>query len=299
MFRCDLRASSSPRPTGGPPQCHARSSPSERPSPHAASSDPKPEARSPMPFVPVSPRPMLTLLLFTLLNPAFAKKDKDPEDETPHVGPKVSKRADKRYEDVITTTDGTRWRGKVLERGDTWRILLDGRSEVVVPKDKIIAITRELHPGYLHAGQWGLRATLGFEGGARVAGANAGAPYGATSRITLSRSFGGLLVPELQVAWSPFGRDQGTYSTQAAFGARVYYQEDQRGKPFTDAHIIFAGGLEDIGFRTGTGFQWDVTPSTGLSGTLGVLVLTQDDDYFNGTALAIGLSLGMEGQVRF
>ncbi len=247
------------------------------------------------------------------------RKDKR-EEGVSRVGPRVSRRAQPRYEDVLTTENGTRWRGNITERGDSWRIVLPSRSEVVIPKDEIVAITRELHPGYVHSGQWGFRWTLGFEGGARVGSAKSGARYGAANRFTLSRSFGGLAVPELQVAFSPFGFDEGDYSTQIAGGARIYYREDQRGKPFTDTHIVFAGSLADLGFRTTTGFQYDTSPNFGLSGGLGVLVLTQKsettssseetedgerdksrggDETVVETALGAGLTVSIEAQVRF
>ena len=49
-------------------------------------------------------------------------------------GYKLSKRVNLRYQDVIVTNDGTRWCGKIVEKGEVFRIRLEGQSEVAIPR---------------------------------------------------------------------------------------------------------------------------------------------------------------------
>ena len=54
-------------------------------------------------------------------------------------GNELSKRTQLRYEDVLTTRDGSRWRGKIIQKGDIYRIRLEDKSEVAVLKENVMS----------------------------------------------------------------------------------------------------------------------------------------------------------------
>jgi hypothetical protein len=226
-----------------------------------------------------------------------------PDAEAAKKPPTLSKRAELRYEDVITTRDGTRWRGKLIEKGDFYRIRLDDNSEIVIPRADVDSVTRELHPGFPHQGQWGLRAGLGLELGVRLADSNAGLRYGPDVSLSVSRSFGGSVEPEINFILSPMGTEQGNYTWQIAFGSRVYFQPERRAKPFASTQFILTGAQGDLGLRTGPGFQWDWSPNAGIGFVQGFELISQlkGDETEEGSvaAVALGYHFMIDLQVRF
>lgn len=214
--------------------------------------------------------------------------------------PSISKRAQLRYEDVITLRDGTRWRGKILDKGEFYRIRLNDNSEIVIPRAEVESVTRELHPGYPHRGQWGLRAGVGMEIGIRLADSNAGLRYGPDLDLALSRSFGGSVEPELHLILSPMGTDQGNYVAQVAFGTRVYFQPERRAKPFASTQFILNGTEGDLGLRTGPGIQWDWSPKAGIGFVQGFELLSQSsDEEEDGSLSAVGMGYHLMVDLQF
>ncbi len=213
-------------------------------------------------------------------------------------GNRLPTRVELRYEDVVTTLDGTRWRGKIVKRGDVFVIRLDGQSEISIPKEQVVSVTRELHPGMLHNGQWGVRAGLGGELGYVFASSSGvGLHYGALLQLGLTRNLGGSFEPELIVAVSPLTNEDAVYSWQLIFGTRYYLSSNRRAKPYTDTQLIFYGARKDLGLRTGPGIILDLSPNVGVGVQQGVSLITQRVD--DGVAAAIGYHLLFNAQGRF
>lgn len=209
-------------------------------------------------------------------------------------GNRLSKRAQRRYEDVLTTHDGSRWRGKIFARGDVYRIRLEDGSEVAVPQADVASVTRELIPGYPHTGQWGVRAALGGEAAIVASDTNAGIQYGALGEFALTRNFQGPFEPELILLASPLGPEDGKYSWQVALGTR-YYLGTRRAKPFTFTELVLAGSHGDLGLRTGPGFMFDVSPNFGIGVSQGVTLMSQKEP----KATGVGYHILVSFQGRF
>ena len=233
----------------------------------------------------------MILLLFCALFASVA-------DAAPRI---LSKRAQARYEDVVTTKDGSRWRGRLIEKGEVYRIRLPDNSEVAIPKEQVQSVTRELDPGLPHQGQWGLRASTGLELGVRLADSNAGLRYGPVVELSLAHSFGGSVEPELLVVLSPMGDAQGNYTTQLGFGTRIYFQPERRAKPFAATQFVLMGSQGDLGLRTGPGFQWDWSPNAGIGFVQGFELISQlkNSDGDDQVAVALGYHMMVEAQLRF
>lgn len=210
-------------------------------------------------------------------------------------GNELTRRAQLRYEDVLTTRDGSRWRGKLLQTGDTYRIRLDDKSEVAVPKENVLSVSRELQTGYPHSGQWAVSVEAGLEIAIVAADANAGAQFGPLVQTTFTRNFGGPLEPELIVGTCPLGPDDGSANVQLGVGARYYLAPTRRAKPFTSTQVILYGTHGDLGLRTGPGMLYDVTPNLGLGFGQGVTLMSQTKP----KATGVGYHVMATAQGRF
>ncbi len=207
----------------------------------------------------------------------------------------LSPRVNRRYQDVIVTQAGSRWRGRILERGDVYRIRLSDNSEIVLRKEDIVAVTRELHPGLLHNGQWCARFTPGVEVAFVIADVDGGPQYGLFGELAIAHNWGGALEPEITLSVSPVGPKDGKVTAQLGLGLRYYLQKDTRGKAFTNTQLILYGTRGDLGLRTGPGFMWDLSPGFGLGTHQGVTLLIQDAP----DAVAVGYHAGLTAQGRF
>lgn len=236
--------------------------------------------------VPSALRPLLALAVLALFAPAPAHAA---------AGNELSRRTQLRYEDVLTTRDGSRWRGKLLQTGDTYRIRLDDKSEVAVPKENVMSVSRELQPGYPHSGQWAVSVDAGMEIAIVAADANAGAQFGPIVQTTFTRNFGGPLEPEVLVGACPLGPDDGHPNLQVGVGARYYLAPTRRAKPFTSTEVILYGSHGDLGLRTGPGMLYDVTPNFGLGFGQGVTLMSQTQP----KATGVGYHVMASAQGRF
>ncbi|MSQ01625.1 MAG: hypothetical protein EXR71_07000 [Myxococcales bacterium] len=207
----------------------------------------------------------------------------------------LSPRVNQRYQDVILTTSGSRWRGRVLERGEAYRIRLADNSEVVLRKDDILSVTRELHPALLHNEQWCARFTPGFEVAFVIADVDGGTRHGFFGEFAVARNFGGAFEPEITLAVSPVGPKDGAVNAQLGLGIRYYFQADRKAKAYTNTQLILFGTRGDLGLRTGPGFMWDISPGFGLGTHQGVTLLIQDAP----EAVAVGYHAGLTAQGRF
>ncbi len=205
----------------------------------------------------------------------------------------LSPRVNRRYQDVIVTTDGSRWRGRILSRGEVYRIRLADQSELVIAKEEIVSVTRELNPALVHNGQWCLRATPGFEAAFVIADEGGGPQYGGLLEVAVARNWGGSFEPELTVTLTPIG-PQDSLTVEAGFGIRYYLQPDSKVKAYTNTQFILYGNRGDLGLRTGPGFMWDVSPGFGIGTNQGVTLLIQD----NPAAVAVGYHAGLTVQGR-
>lgn len=213
-----------------------------------------------------------------------------------HAGNKLSKRVQQRYEDVVVMRDGTKWRGKIVSKGATYRIRLDDHSEVCVAKEDVEAVTRELHPGLLHNGQWTINAYAGGEAAVQL-GNNLGPRYGLYFAASFGHNFGGTLEPEIFVDTTPLGADDLITGNSIEFGvgARIYLTPTRKVKPFTETLIVTGGTHYDLGLRSGPGLLWDIGESFGLGFTQDfVLVVQSEPEIF-----ALGYQANLTGQVRF
>lgn len=210
-------------------------------------------------------------------------------------GNRLSRRQQLRYQDVVVTREGSRWRGKVIERGEVIRVRLEDQSEVAVPRDQVVSISRELHPGLVHNGMWGLRASPGFELAFASAELDAGLQYGPMMEFALSHNFGGPFEPEGVVVLTPLGPQDGSVTVQVGVGVRYYLQAAKRAKPFTSTQIILYGNRGDLGLRTGPGFLWDITENIGLGINQGVTIVIQVDP----EEVAVGYHAVLTVQGRF
>lgn len=237
---------------------------------------------------------MIALLSLALLAPSVAHAGSD----APRVGNQLSKRTQLRYQDVLTTRSGSRWRGKLVERGDVFRIRLDDASEVSVPKEEVASITREPHPGYPHTGQWQARASVGAEVAFVTATTNAGLQAGPYVEVGFGPNIGGGLEPELVVILTPLGPEDGQFVTQIGVSARYYLQPFKRVKPYTDTQVVVYGTERDLGLRTGPGFVVDLSPNFGLGMSQGVTLMSQvgaDGEQ----AAGVGYHFSVQAQGRF
>lgn len=210
-------------------------------------------------------------------------------------GYKLSKRVNLRYQDVVVTTDGTRWCGKIVEKGDTFRIRLEGQSEIAIPREQILSVTRELNPELVHNGQITLRVTPGVEAAFVIADENGGPQYGVFTEAAIGANFGGAFEPELTLTMTPVGPDDGRTNLELGIGLRYYIQPRSKTKAFTNTQIIMYGSRGDLGLRTGPGFTWDIGQNFGFGIHQGVTLLIQDDP----EAVAVGYHVGLTGQGRF
>lgn len=236
----------------------------------------------------IAMRHLLRLLLLLVFAPVALPAAAAPQ------GNQLSRREQLRYQDVVTTRDGSRWRGKVIERGDVFRVRLEDNSEVAVPKAEVVSVTRELHPGLPHRGQWQSRATVGFEVAFQT-GENAGVNYGPTLEVGLGRNWGGAFEPEVSVTLSPMAPEAGTYTAQIGIGTRYYLQPFDRAKPYAATQVVVAGSYADLGLRTGGGVLLDLTPNFGVGLDQGVTLMTQGAPI----AVGVGYHVGLLAQGRF
>jgi hypothetical protein len=237
---------------------------------------------------------LLGLLIAATLSVAPAHAEPD----APRAGNRLSKRAELRYQDVLTTRGGSIWRGKLVDRGDVYRIRLDDNSEVAVPKAEVASVTRELHPGYPHKGQWDVRVAAGAELAFISATQNAGIQAGPYVELALGHNFGGAFEPELVVVLSPIGPEETSITPEVGVGARYYLQPFKRVKPFTTTQVILYGLQGDLGLRTGAGFLLDASPNIGVGVSQGVTLMSQesaDHDF----AAGIGYFVTAQAQARF
>lgn len=207
----------------------------------------------------------------------------------------LAPRVNRRYQDVIVAQDGSRWRGKITERGDVYRIRLADNSEVVLRKEEIVSVTRELHPGLLHNGQWCARFTPGVEAAFVIADEGGGPQYGFFGELAIAHNWGGAFEPEITLSVSPVGPKDGKVTAQVGLGIRYYLQADKRSKAFTNTQLVLYGTRGDLGLRTGPGFMWDLSPGFGLGTHQGVTLLIQDAP----AAVAVGYHAGLTAQGRF
>lgn len=221
-----------------------------------------------------------------------------PAHAAPQAGNQLSKRTQLRYQDVLTTRSGSRWYGKIIERGEVYRIKLEDNSEVAVPKEEVASLTRELHPGYPHKGQWVARLSPGAEVAFATGSTNAGLTTGPYVEMSFGRNFGGGFEPEIVIVASPIAPEQGSITPEIGIGARYYLQPYKRAKPFTSTQVILYGQHGDLGLRTGPGFLLDISPGFGLGISQGVTLMTQvgEDDEVRA---AIGYHFTIQGQGRF
>lgn len=206
----------------------------------------------------------------------------------------LSPRVNRRYQDVIVTTDGSRWRGRVIARGEKYRIRLADQSELVIPKEDIVSVTRELNPALVHNGQWAFRATPGFEAAFVIADEGGGPQYGGLLELAVAHNWGGSFEPELTLTLSPIG-PKDSLTVEAGIGIRYYLQPDSKTKAYTNTQLILYGNRGDLGLRTGPGFMWDISPGFGIGTNQGVTLLIQD----NPAAVAVGYHAGLTVQGRF
>ncbi|MSP57015.1 MAG: hypothetical protein EXR69_15645 [Myxococcales bacterium] len=222
-------------------------------------------------YRPLSFRPgILWLVLLVAAGVAVAAPDAEAA-----AGNQLSKRTQLRYEDVLTTRDGSRWRGKLLQKGDLYRIRLLDKSEVAVPKEQVMSITRELQTGYPHQGQWAVTVNAGLEVAIVSADSNAGAQVGPIVETTFTHNFGGAFEPEFTIVECPVGPTDGGVNLQLAAGVRYYLNPKSRAKPFTSTQVVFFGSHGDLGLRTGPGMIYDITPNFGLGFVQGVTLISQ------------------------
>ena len=207
----------------------------------------------------------------------------------------LSRRVNLRYQDVIVTQSGTRWRGRILERGAVYRIRLRDATEIAITKEEILSVTRELDPALVHNGQWAVRVTPGFEAAFVIADEDGGPQYGAMAEIALAHNWGGAFEPELTLTLSPVGPKDGSLTLQGGFGVRYYLQPDSKWKAYTNTQVILYGTRGDLGLRTGPGFMWDISPGFGLGTHQGVTLLIQAEP----AAVAVGYHAGLTAQGRF
>jgi hypothetical protein len=211
-------------------------------------------------------------------------------------GNRLSKRAQLRYQDVLTLQTGTKWRGRVVARGEEYHILLGDGSEVVVQQGEVVSLTRELHPGLVHTGQVGLRASAGGEVAYAISETLPGLRYGPIVELGVTYNFRGPFEPELVVAISPVAAEPGAYAWQLALGARYYLNTERKAKPFTYTQVVLYGAYEDLALRTGPGLLLDLGPNVGLGFSQGVTLLSQrvPDDAFG-----VGYHVLLTAQGRF
>jgi hypothetical protein len=235
---------------------------------------------------------LLAPLLATLLTPTAAAAPAQ------RVGNQLSARTQLRYQDVLTTRSGSRWRGKIIERGEVFVIRLDDNSEVAVEKAEVASVTRELHPGYPHNGQWTSRIAVGAEVAFITATTNAGLQTGPYVEVAFGRNFGSALEPEIVFALTPISPQEGAYTAQIGVGARYYLQPLKRAKPFTETQLILYGAEGDLGLRTGPGFLLDLTPNFSLGVSQGVTLMTQVNDE-GGVGAGVGYHFTAQAHGRF
>ncbi len=210
-------------------------------------------------------------------------------------GNRLSKRAQLRYEDVLTTRDGSRWRGKIIQKGDLYRIRLEDKSEVAVPKEQVMSVTRELQTGYPHSGQWAVTVNAGFEIAIVSADENAGAQYGPIIQTSFTRNFGGPFEPEIMVIEHPIGADDESVHFQVAAGVKYYLAPHKRAKPFTSTQVVFYGTNGDLGLRTGPGMLYDISSNVGIGFAQGVTLMSQTTP----KAIGVGYHVMVSLQARF
>lgn len=213
----------------------------------------------------------------------------------------LSKRTELRYEDVLTTKDGTHWRGKIVAEGEVYRIRLDGGSEVAVAQADVASVTRELIPGFPHTGQWGVRAGVGGEALVVASEQNAGFTYGGLLEIAVTHNFRGAFEPEAVLLLSPMSPVDGQYSWQLAIATRYYLAPNRRTKPYTYTQVVIYGRNGDLGLRTGPGFMLDVSPGFGIAVNQGVTLMTQslNATSSSGFSTGVGYHVLLTGQGRF
>lgn len=216
-------------------------------------------------------------------------------------GNTLSKRAQLRYEDVLATRDGSSWRGKIVQKGDLYRIRLADKSEVAIPQADVVSVSRELQTGYLHTGQWAVTVEAGIEIAIVAAESNAGAQFGPIVQTSFTRNFGGPFEPEITIIECPIGPTDGGLNFQLAVGARYYLVPNQKAKPFTHTQVVVWGSNGDLGLRTGPGMMFDVSQNFGIGVNQGVTLMSQskkvaDTEY---KATGVGYHVMLSAQGRF
>jgi hypothetical protein len=231
---------------------------------------------------------VLVALLALTADPALAA--------APATGNRLSKRIQLRYQDVLVTRDGTRWRGKIIERGEVYRIRLADLSEVAVPKEQVASLTRELDPGLIHTGQWVARVSAGVEAAVAIGDEAAGLRSGPLLELSLSKNISAAFEPEVIAVLSPLGTDEeGGWAWQLGVGARFYLSPTRRLKPFTITEVVVAGVHADLGLRTGPGLLWDLTENIGVGFSQGFTLVSQVDP----STTMLGYHVALDAQARF
>lgn len=194
-------------------------------------------------------------------------------------GNPLSKREQLRYQDVLKTRDGSIWRGRLVERGEVFRIRLEDGNEVAIPQAQVASVTREPHPAHPHQGQWTATASAGIEVAYMLGGelGEGGMRYGPSLHLGLGHNFGGAFEPEVSVIVCPVAEEVGQYSFQVAVGSRYYLQPSRRAKPFTTAQFVLNGTKGDLALRTGPGILVDLSPNVAFGLVQGITLLVQTD----------------------
>jgi hypothetical protein len=240
-----------------------------------------------------APRLSLVLpLLVVLLGTLFAA----PTSARAAAPGQLGKRESQLYQDVLTTRDGSVWRGRLIERGEVYRMRLDDGSEVVVPQAQVATISRELHPGFPHRSQVEATANIGFEVAYMLGGnLNGGLKRGPMAQLGLALPIKATLSPEVAVTLTPISEREGVYATELVVGTRYYIQSTRRSKPYAFTQFVVAGTEGDLGLRTGTGLLYDLSPYFGIGVSQGVTVLVQTKTGLVGP----GFSMSGVAQGRF
>ena len=186
-------------------------------------------------------------------------------------------------EDVLYVSDGSVYRGIIIDKQDIYRIRLTGGSVIAIPASKVLRVSREERFAHEtgHARQAGFRIGLGGVAGLSYPAED---EYFITTE-TLEAAITYAPSHSFEVESSVLLKDDGW---KGALGFRYFVNPNQSVKGYQLTSVIIGGEKSALGLRLGNGVQWDLTKGFGMYVHHGATFYAQEEGVHVGYHVDIG-----------
>jgi|GEM_PF-2993501 len=187
-------------------------------------------------------------------------------------------------EDVLYVSDGSVYRGIIIDKQDIYRIRLMGGSVIAIPASNVLRVSREERFAHEtgHARQAGFRVGLGGVAGLSYPAED---EYFITTE-TLEAALTYAPSHSFEVESSVLLKDDGW---KGALGFRYFVNPNQSVKGYQLTSVIIGGEKSALGLRLGNGVQWDLTKGFGMYVHHGATFYAQEEGVHVGYHVDIGV----------